>query len=99
MNATANGRLSANGQPLILVEIVDHEALGYRAWGTPEGDFLAEQMERLSQLLTWTSATTPDDHEDRMEIYDRELRDRHYDRGYHDGLEEGRRQSERCPIN
>ena len=51
MNTTAtmtNGQaqesprlVPANGQPMTLVEIVEHEALGYRAWGTPEGDFLA----------------------------------------------------------
>ena len=88
----------ANGQPMTLVEIVEHEAMGYRAWETKEGDFLASQMERLSQLIRWTGATKPEDYEDRMEIYDRELRDRHYDQGYHDGLEEGRRQC-RCQIN
>ena len=33
--------LPVNGQPRTLIEIVDHEALGYRAWGTPEGDSLA----------------------------------------------------------
>ncbi len=58
----------ANGQPVTLVEIVEHEALGYRAWGTPEGDFLARQMERLGQLIRWTGASTPEDHEDRMEV-------------------------------
>jgi hypothetical protein len=81
----------SNGQPMTLVEIVEHEAMGYRAWHNPEGDFLASQMERLAQLIRWTGATTPEDYEDRMEIYDRELRDRYYDRGYHNGLEEAKR--------
>jgi hypothetical protein len=81
----------ANGEPSTLAETVEHEAMGYRAWGTPEGDFLAHQMERLAQLLRWTGATNPTDHEDRMETYDRELHDRYYDQGYHDGYEEGRR--------
>ena len=81
---TANGRaqesprlVPANGQPMTLVEIVEHEALGYRAWGTPEGDFLARQMERLAQLIRWTGASTPEDHEDRMEVWDAEIRDRY----------------------
>ena len=26
----------------------------------PEGDFLARQMERLSQLIRWTGATSPE---------------------------------------
>ena len=87
--------LPVNGQPRTLIEIVDHEALGYRAWSTPEGDFLARQMERLAQLIVWTSASNPVDFEDRMEVYDRELRDRHFEMGYHEGLEAGRREC-RC---
>jgi hypothetical protein len=84
----------ANGQPTTFLEIVEHEAMGFRAWGTPVGSFLASQLDRIAQLIRWTGARTPEDHEDRMEVYDRELRDRYYDQGYHDGLEAGRR--ERC---
>jgi hypothetical protein len=86
----------ANGQPTTLLEIVEHEAMGYRAWGSAAGNFLADQLGRIAQLLRWTGARTPQDHEDRMELYDRELRDRYYDQGYHDGLEAGRRES--CPC-
>src|SRR5262249_42041176 len=57
-----------NGQPLVLAEVVEHEAMGYRAWGTPAGDFLARQMDRLAQLIRWTNAATPEDHEARMEV-------------------------------
>jgi hypothetical protein len=82
-----------NGEPRSLVEIVEHEALGYRAWRTPAGDFLAAQMDRLGQLIRWTGARTPEDHEDRMELYDRELRDRYFEQGFAEGLEQGRKQS------
>jgi hypothetical protein len=88
--------LPANGQPAGLVEIVDHEALGYKAWGTTEGDFLARQMERLAQFIRWTGARTPEDHEDRMVLYDRELRDRYFEQGFAEGLEQGRREA--CPC-
>jgi hypothetical protein len=95
MNHTANeSRLAsvpANGQPTTLVEIVEHEAMGYRVWGTAEGDFLARQMDRLAQLIRWTGASNPKDHEDRMEVWDNEIRDRFYDQGYHDGYEAGRK--------
>ena len=84
-----------NGQPQTLAEIVDHEALGYRAWGTQAGDFLARQMERLAQLIRWTGASTPEDHEDRMEVWDAEIRDRYWDMGFHEGLVAGRREC-RC---
>jgi hypothetical protein len=97
---TSNGRgvasVPANGQPTTLIEIVEHEAMGYRAWGTPEGNFLARQMDRLAQLIRWTGASNPEDHEARMEVWDDEIRDRFYDRGYHDGHEAGRREASRC---
>ena len=86
----------SNGQPTQFLEVVEHEAMGYRAWGTSTGRFLAEQMSRIAQLIRWTGATNPEDHEDRMEIYDRELRDRYYEQGYQDGREDGRRES--CPC-
>jgi hypothetical protein len=86
----------SNGQPLTFAEVVDHEAMAYRAWGTPAGDFLARQMERLAQLVRWTGATTPEEHEGRMEVWDEEVREQWYDRGYHDGREAGRREAVRA---
>jgi hypothetical protein len=80
----------SNGEPRTLAEVVDHEAMAYRAWGTPEGDFLARQMERLAQLVRWTGARTPEEHEARMDVWDDEVRDQWYDRGYHEGVEAGR---------
>jgi hypothetical protein len=86
---------SPNGQPMKLAELVDHEALAYRAWGTPTGDFLARQMDRLAQLVRWTGATSPEEHDDRMETWDEQLREewerRGYDAGYAAGRREGRR--------
>ena len=46
----------ANGQPTTLLEIVEHEAMGYKAWGTPAGRFLADQLGRIAQLLRWSGA-------------------------------------------
>ena len=80
-----------NGQPVALIEIVEHEAMAYRAWGTTEGDFLANHMERLAQLLRWTGATTPEDHNARMEVWDDDIRAKSFDRGYAEGYEAGRR--------
>lgn len=73
-----------------LAETVEHEAIIYRAWGTPMGDFLGRQMDRLAQLVRWTGATTPEDHEARMEVWDDEIRAQQYDRGYADGIAAGR---------
>ncbi len=84
-----------NGQPLTLAEVVEHEAMGYRAWGTPTGDFLSSQMERLAQLLRWTDAKTPQAHEDRMQVWEQEIREQWFERGYHEGFEAGRRDGAR----
>jgi hypothetical protein len=83
---------TANGEPRTLAEVIDHEAIAYRGWGTPTGDFLARQMEQLAQLVRWTGATTPEDHEARMEVWDHDLRRRWEDRGYVAGPEAGRRE-------
>ncbi len=90
---------SPNGRPTTLAELVDHEALAYRAWGTPEGEFLARQMERLAQLVRWTGATTPADHEDRMEVWDETLREDWERRGYEAGYAAGRREGRRLAFD
>ena len=74
--------------PASLAELVDHEALGYRGWKTAEGDFLAEQLERLAQLIRWTGAATPQEYTDRMEVWDDEIRDRAFERGYQSAQDE-----------
>jgi hypothetical protein len=76
------GGAPVTAKPTTLAELVDHEALAYRAWHSPEGDFLAEQMERLAQLIRWTGASTPREHADRMEVWEDEIRDRAFERGY-----------------
>jgi hypothetical protein len=73
-----------------LAERIDHEALSYRAWNDEFGAFIAEHLDRLAQLVRWTGANTPADHNDRMEVWDDEISSRHYDRGYEDGLEVAR---------
>jgi hypothetical protein len=87
-----------NGQPLTLAEVVEHETMGYRAWGTPTGEFLARQMERLAQLIRWTGATTPEDHEARVEVWDEEIREQCFERGYQEGYEAGRRDAVRTRL-
>jgi hypothetical protein len=77
--------LTVTTAPRTLAELVDHEALAYRAWGTLEGDFLARQMERLAQLIRFTQAQTPGEFEDRLEACEFDLRAREYDRGFEDG--------------
>jgi hypothetical protein len=60
--------------------------LAYRAWHSPEGDFLASQMERLAQLVRWAGASTPAEFTDRLEVYEADARANEYDRGFEDGM-------------
>jgi len=92
---TAPTVVAMNKQPVTMLETVEHEAAKYRAWGTEMGDFFAAHLEREAQLIRWTSASNPTDFDDRIETYDRDLRERLYDQGYHQGLEVGRREC-RC---
>ncbi len=82
-----------NGQPASLAEVIDHEARSYHAWGTPAGDFLARQLERLGQLVRWTGATTPEEHEARMEVWEEELREEWYENGFEEGRQAGHREA------
>jgi hypothetical protein len=88
----ATSTASLNGQPVTLAEYVDDEARSYRSQGTPEAAFLASQLERIAQLVRWTGASTPADHEARMEVWDEEIRVREFDRGYSEGIEAARRE-------
>ena len=81
-----------NGQPATLAETIDHEALAYRAWKTPTGDFLASKLEDLAQLVRWTGAATPAEHVDRLDVWDAEIAEQHFDRGYSEGFAAAQRQ-------
>lgn len=85
MLAQLDTHVQINGAPASLAEYIDDEARSYRAQGTPEGDFLAAQLERVAQLVRWTGATTPEEHEARMEIWEDKIREDHYERGVRDG--------------
>ena len=81
-----------NGQPTTLAEFVDDEVRSYRSQGTAEAAFIAEHLERLGQLIRWTGASTPAEHNDRMDVWDADIRAEHYDRGYSEGREAARRE-------
>lgn len=49
----------SDGPRFSLPELIDQEAMSYRAWGTPVGDFLARKMDELAQMVRWTDATAP----------------------------------------
>ena len=83
---------TTNGAPSTPAETVDPEALAYKAWGTPTGDFLASQMDRLAQLIRFTSAPDGEEHEARMAVMEDAVREEAFNRGY--GERHGPRGSE-----
>ena len=56
-------------------------------------------MERLAQLVRWTGAATPEVHEDRMQIWEDDLRQQWEDRGYEAGYAAGRREGRRLAFD
>lgn len=89
--------VAANGQPVTLAEYVDDEARAFRAKGTAEAAFIAANLERLAQLIRWTGATTPAEHDDRMEVWDADIAERHFDRGYAEGVRAARHELGHSP--
>jgi hypothetical protein len=75
----------AAGPRFTFAELIDQEALGYRAWGTAVGDFLARCLEDQAQLVRWTEATTPEDLEARLEVWNQDIRNQWYSLGFEDG--------------
>lgn len=69
--------------------MIDDEARAYRERGDDFGRLIADNLERLAQLVRLTHASTAEDHADRMEVLDEEIRAKWFDRGYAARLEAG----------
>jgi hypothetical protein len=78
-------------RPATLIQTVEREATAYRAIGTPEGDFLGRQMDRLAQLIRFTGAADGEEHEARMAVMEESVKEAEFDRGYAEGREAGLR--------
>lgn len=74
----------AGGAPALADQVVA-AAEQLRRSASPVAGFLADQLERLAQLVAFTGAGSPRDFADRIAIHERDLLAREYDRGYSDG--------------
>jgi hypothetical protein len=90
----ANRRWAANAfgnpdiQPSMFADEILMEASLLRGdRGDAVGDFLADQLMRLHQLVLWTKSRTPAEHLERMEAWDAEIEAQTYDRGFAAGVE------------
>jgi hypothetical protein len=57
----------------------------HRAAGSPEDLFVAEQLERVAQLLRFTGAATAEEFAVRVEANEQWARQAEFDRGWRDG--------------
>jgi len=74
----------AGGAPS-LADRVAAEADRFRRSGSPLAGFIADQLERVAQLVAFTGAQSPDEYLDREEQEHCDLLAREYDRGFEDG--------------
>jgi hypothetical protein len=74
----------AGGAPS-LADQVAAEAARLRRIGSPLAVFIADQLERLAQLVAFTGARTSQDFADRLEAHECALLAAEYDRGFRDG--------------
>ena len=74
----------AGGAPS-LADRVAAEADRFRRSGSPLAGFLADQLERLAQVVAFTGAQSPQDFADRLDVHERDLLASEYDRGFADG--------------
>jgi hypothetical protein len=74
----------AGGAPT-LADQVAAEAARLRRSASPLAVFIADQLERLAQLVAFTGARTSQDFADRLEAHECALLAAEYDRGFSDG--------------
>jgi hypothetical protein len=74
----------AGGAPT-LADQVAAEAARLRRIGSPLAVFIADQLDRLAQLVAFTGARTSQDFADRIEAHECALLAAEYDRGFNDG--------------
>jgi hypothetical protein len=74
----------AGGAPA-LADQVATEAARLRRIGSPLAVFIADQLDRLAQLVAFTGARTSQDFADRLEAHECALLAAEYDRGFSDG--------------
>lgn len=79
------GPAPVSGGAPSLADLVTAEADRLRRSASPIGGFLADQLDRLAQLVAFTGAQSSQDFADRIEIHERDLLAREYDRGFADG--------------
>jgi hypothetical protein len=82
---TADEPAEAPAPSLSLAELVEAQAVAYRAWPLAAGAMIARHLEDLAQRIRYVSATTPQEYEARSDQIDREARDQWEAIGFENG--------------
>jgi len=70
-----------------LLNHVKAEAIRLRERGGSHAAFVADQLERVAQLIQFTGAETPGQYEDRVFANEQAVQEQHFERGYQEGRE------------
>jgi hypothetical protein len=66
---------------------VRDEILRLRAQESRSGNFMADQLERVAQIIVFTGAETPEQYADRVFANEQAVQEQHFERGYQEGRE------------
>jgi hypothetical protein len=70
-----------------LLHHVRDEILRLRAQESRSGNFMADQLERVAQVIVFTGAETPEQYVDRVFANEQAVQEQHFERGYQEGRE------------
>ena len=68
-----------------LLNHVKAEAIRLRERGGSHAAFVADQLERVAQLIIFTGAETPEQYDDRVFANEEAVAEQHFERGYQEG--------------
>jgi hypothetical protein len=68
-----------------LLNYVKAEAIRHRERGGDHARFIADELERIAQLIIFTAAETPEQYTDRVEANEAAVKEEHFERGYQEG--------------
>jgi hypothetical protein len=72
---------------IALLNHVKAEAIRLRERGGSHAAFVADQLERVAQLIVFTGAETPEQYDDRVFANEEAVAEQHFERGYQEGRE------------
>jgi hypothetical protein len=70
-----------------LLNHVKAEAIRLRERGGSHAAFVAEQLERVAQIIVFTGAETPEQYDERVFANEQAVQEQHFERGYQEGRE------------